>query len=420
MAGPSCCGGGCCKSSQSGSHAHGARGRGGSSAGWISISAGIIFGFVALAGGIALVRQPEAAPTPAPTTSAPANPATQPAAEAPKPPHMQGVIRHGRPDPIAKAPGAIRLATYNIENLFDKELPADETGSGTPPKPAAHRQAVAEAIKKVDADILAVQEIESKETLTKFRDEYLKGLGYDHVASIDAGDGRGIEQSVLSRFPLEGAEVWLHADLGAVQPDKIGNKPNKNAGKPMAWKRSPLKVTVKVPADRAGGSPKDLTLFVVHHKSGALFSFEREAEGAKAAALASDFVKSNPDHLVAIVGDFNARPREKSVQAYLSAGFTDAMGDLIPATGNEPAAWVSHVSGRTIDHILLSPAAKAAVVPETRFVLGTIQRPEGVDWRRTEPPEGYGSDHYPVVVDLRLTGTSPSPADPTSADKPAH
>jgi hypothetical protein len=58
-------------------------------------------------------------------------------------------------------------------------------------------------------------------------------------------------------------------------------------------------------------------------------------------------------------------------------------------------------------------------VAETRFVLGTPQRPENADWRKTEPPAGYGSDHYPVVVDLNPsvnTGMNESKRPETSAD----
>ena len=32
----------------------------------------------------------------------------------------EGVIRHGVKEPKARTPGAIRIATYNIENLFDR------------------------------------------------------------------------------------------------------------------------------------------------------------------------------------------------------------------------------------------------------------------------------------------------------------
>ena len=83
---------------------------------------------------------------------------------------------------------------------------------------------------------------------------------------------------------------------------------------------------------------------------------------------------------------------------YTSCGMIDAMSG-VPG-GVESTAFLSHSSGRTIDHILLNARAAAMVSLDTRFVLGTPQRSDGVDWRRTDPPAGYGSDHYPVVIDL--------------------
>ena len=58
----------------------------------------------------------------------------------------------------------------------------------------------------VDADVLCLQEVESRAALESFRDTWLRDLGYAHVASLDAGDERGIEQSVLSRHEIASAE----------------------------------------------------------------------------------------------------------------------------------------------------------------------------------------------------------------------
>lgn len=101
-------------------------------------------------------------------------------------------------------PGAIRVTTYNIENLFDDVDDPELTGDNDDiddEKPLAELKAAARAIRLVDADVLCLQEVESLEALLAFRDAHLADMGYDHVVSIDAGTGRGIEQSVLSRFP---------------------------------------------------------------------------------------------------------------------------------------------------------------------------------------------------------------------------
>ncbi len=356
--------------------------------------------------------QPTAPPAPTPP-KAPTPPSSPAPPTPPKPPKIydpatDGVIRHGRAEPIAKpaSGGAIRIATYNVENFFDTESKTDESSSSTPVKPISHRKAVAEAIHKINADILALEEVESKETITKFRDEYLADMGYTFIASIDAGDPRGIEQSILSKFPITEEKNWPNTPLAGNHPEKLGTRVNPDAGKPMILKRSPMRATVVVPADPAikDAKPTEITLLALHHKSGAYYGYLREAEGIKVLDLVHSFEKDHPGAPVIVLGDFNARTTEKSFLVYTNGGMIDAMSG-VPG-GPESKEFISHSSGRTIDHILLNAPAAAMVSLDTRFVLGTPQRPEHVDWRNTEPPVGYGSDHYPVVVDL-LTSENP-------------
>lgn len=415
--GHSCCGGGCSN------HKHEQRRPAGSRALQIT-AAGALLAIVGVSAIALTTIKPEQAQAPAtPAQSQPAAPASVPTDVKPTPPAKpalpatEGVIRHGRKDPLPKPAGAVRLATYNIENLYDTEWKGSDEGRITEIKPAAHRQAIADAIRAIDADILALQEIQSKEVLEKFNAEYLKGMGYTFVASLDAGDPRGIEQSVLSRFPISNEKVWPRIDLGVKHPEKLGRRANPDAGKPIIMARSPMHATVEVPAAKTGsGKPYALTLFVVHQKSGAFYSYQREAEALGILKLAKDPTLHKPSDNIVILGDFNARPSEKSVQTYVDAGFVDAFGDL---TKDEPAEFITHVSGRAIDHIMVSPSLRPELVNASRFVLGTMQRPDGVDWRSTSPPPGYGSDHYPVVIDIMPVDVeAPKPA-PTATDKPA-
>ncbi|MGE3108498.1 MAG: endonuclease/exonuclease/phosphatase family protein [Phycisphaerales bacterium] len=348
-------------------------------------------------------------------------------------------VRFGLQEPKARTPGTLRLATYNVENLFDdKDDPAlsgkHEDAGQT--KPAEHAKAAAEAIKRIDADVVALEEVESYDAVIAFRDMYLKDAGYRYVVSIDAGDERGIEQAVLSRFPLRDAKVWVRLPLGGVHPEKWGNQVNENAGKPITFHRSPLCVTVEVPP--AGGEPKEaergkgaesgkpyeLTVFVVHQKSGGPGTYWREKEAAKTVELAAELMKSDPDRNIVIVGDFNATMGQPPMRTFIGSGFTDAFYPRDPSEdktvqdegvkeeGKEPEGAgrgkrrgpdvrrITHESGRIIDHILFNAAALREFKVESRFVLGMPARAAGSDWRVTPPPAGYASDHYPVVVDI--------------------
>ena len=78
---------------------------------------------------------------------------------------------------------------------------ASSTTSRTDAAPSDAKR-LADAIKAIDADIIALEEVESLEALTWFRDKYLPDAGYKHLASKDVGYYRGVECSVMSRFPI--------------------------------------------------------------------------------------------------------------------------------------------------------------------------------------------------------------------------
>lgn len=338
---------------------------------------------------------PQAATSPSPTsTSAPA----PPVADAATP--TLATFRTGVREPKPRTAGALRLADYNVENLFDdKDDPAlrDQEEDAGNAKPEADEKALADTIRRIDADVIAMQEVESFDALVSFRDRHLGGLGYDHVVSIEAGRERGIENSVLSRFPLKDPKVWRDAELGGVHPDLFNGRANMYAGQPLTMRGSPLRVTVEIPAGAAGGKPWPLTLFVVHHKSGRGNEYWREAEARKIIELVRELEAADPGRCIAVLGDFNALPEDESVQMYLRAGLADINADRSP--GDE--ASLTHASARVIDMILVNRALAARVVRESRFILATPQRPADADYRTTDPPPGYASDHSPVVVDLR-------------------
>ena len=78
------------------------------------------------------------------------------------------------------------------------------------------------SIKELDADILCLQEVESEEALRWFRDAYLADMGYEYLVSHDVGYYRGIEQSVLSRFPISNPTIWKNEDLTDMEDLKTG------------------------------------------------------------------------------------------------------------------------------------------------------------------------------------------------------
>ena len=331
----------------------------------------------------------------------------QPTDTAAGPDWRVGAQRFGVAQAPVKAEGTIRIATYNIENMFDGvDDPVSPRDDVEWEKPAEEVAAVAAAIRALGADILAIQEIESEDVLRAFRDEHLKGMGYDHLASIDTGDQRGIEQGILSRFPITEAKSYGQVPLGGIHPEKYGNQDNWYAGEPINFRRGPLQVTIEIPAQSDAqddtAEPYPLTLFNIHHKSGRYNGYWREAEAKKLVEIIATSGLKPSDNIV-ILGDFNAQMGDGVIEQYLDLGFRDIMGHAAqegPDAERDPKH-VTHESGRAIDHLLVSAGMTREIVRGSAFVLGTTARQEGISYRDYPPPEGYAADHYPVAVDIR-------------------
>lgn len=311
-----------------------------------------------------------------------------------------GSVRLGRAAPLPKRAGAIRLATYNVENLFDdKDDPAlsgsvEDRTMTTPPERLA---ALAATIRQLDADVLALEEVESRDALLWFRDAHLKGLGYEHVASIDAGDGRGIEQAVLSRVPIVEAVNWPDERIDDMKERRDGQGwATPSDGKwPTSWARSPLMVRLKAK------DGYELTLFVVHFKSNGRFDAQRELEGLQTLEFVRARLMRNPQENIAILGDFNATPTRKSVKVFLDTDSPRLRNayDKRHQRNAPSETFLTHVTNRPIDFIVMSPGLWKDALDDSFFVLGTPLPPREADMDAPKPA-GYASDHLPVAIDL--------------------
>jgi endonuclease/exonuclease/phosphatase family metal-dependent hydrolase len=307
--------------------------------------------------------------------------------------------RYGVEKPWAKAAGAIRLATYNTLNVFDdKDDPSlsgehDDIKNVTSEDRLKH---LAQAIRAVDADILALEEIESKEALLWFRDRFLKDMRYEHVSSIDVGYYRGVECAVLSRFPITAEKVWPDENLAAMKKEGLGwAKAPADAPKRYGYQRSPLMVNVRVRDDY------ELTILSLHHKAGRDFDWQRESEALRTVELVDEIRRQDPSRNIVVMGDFNAAPWDKSVRVYKAAGLIDVMDFRTTENSNpESRLYRTHESNRVLDYILLNSAAHREFVVGSAFVYGTLFPGEKYDYRKDTPPPGYASDHYPVVIDI--------------------
>jgi endonuclease/exonuclease/phosphatase family metal-dependent hydrolase len=339
-----------------------------------------------------------------------------------------------------KADGCIRLAAFNVENLFDDKddpkLSGEQEDLKMTTDPVRLRN-LAAAIRELDADVLALEEVESEECLRAFRDNWLKDLGYTHLASREVGYYRGVEQSVLSRFPIEEVRIYTEvriADAVARLPKDPAERKRQKWADPDAteggggFQRSPLHAKVRLP----DGSLLDL--FVVHFKAGGKkFAHQRELEALTTVNLVDAVRAKDAEAQIAVVGDFNAEPmhmaakalREKSLGGLISAyelrpGGRKGDGEGDGGSKADRRKYLTHSFvpddkpgkpiERTIDFILLSPNLFERGRKGSFFVLSV---PKSLQ-PGSDKPAGYASDHCPLAVDLEVAAKV-SPGTPTKA-----
>ncbi|MSO89477.1 MAG: endonuclease/exonuclease/phosphatase [Rhodospirillaceae bacterium] len=144
----------------------------------------------------------------------------------------------------------IRVATFNAENLyarykFDGKGGKGKDGAGFEDLNEKERRLTGLTIKAADADIIALQEVESLAALKKFFTAYVKDKTYTHFAMAEINDSKQQEIAVVSRYPITHTRSHQH--------EKDGKNP--------VFTRDCLEVDIEI------GKQRNVTLFVVHFKS---------------------------------------------------------------------------------------------------------------------------------------------------------
>jgi endonuclease/exonuclease/phosphatase family metal-dependent hydrolase len=285
----------------------------------------------------------------------------------------------------------IRIATYNVLNLFDAEDDPAIEGEFEDLEMTTSEgrcQSLAAVIRRVNADVLALQEVESEAALRWFRDTYLADMGYDHLISIDVGYARGIENSVLSRYPLANASAPANLPINDVERHGGGWAEPAKDDLEAPYQRTPLRVDV------ATAEGYEMTLFVVHHKSGRQNKYRRESEALKLVELVSSVKDESPDRNIILLGDFNAAPWDRSMDVYRDAGFIDVGAD--PSLERPK----THESDRILDFVLMNSSAHRELVPGSVTVHPSKTPPKEYDWKKDPRPDDCPSDHRPVSIDV--------------------
>jgi endonuclease/exonuclease/phosphatase family metal-dependent hydrolase len=239
-------------------------------------------------------------------------------------------------------------------------------------------------------DIQVLVEIENINALRLLRDRKLADLGYKTMELIEGPDTRGIDNAVLSRFPM-----WDKTQLHIIPfKDKNGN-PDKTGSR----SRGILEVRLLLP------DGQKVAVFACHFPSMSNPTYLRKQAVAELNRLKSQL----PAGVLAIAaGDFNISAEEDSQAHYITRDLADqwAVSHLIGCR-NCRGTEVYHGEWSFLDVVSFSPEMNNKKSPwqidvasiEVPHTVKEHVLPNGEPARFLPPNEGI-SDHWPLYVEI--------------------
>jgi endonuclease/exonuclease/phosphatase family metal-dependent hydrolase len=319
-------------------------------------------------------------------------------------------------------PDSILVMSYNLENLFDDvydgtEYPEYNPGTESWSAELFHTKLenLTEVVRKAakgGPDIIGVQEVENRETLLYWVENYLSKKGYKEVLVADS-PGQAVNVGLISRYPVVSA---------------TSHQATRETGRSL---RSILEATIDCNGEK-------VTVFVNHwpSKYGGAAATE---EGRRAAAgvvqdRVSAILASDPSAQVIVMGDLNLNhdeyrrvngeyqtaligiddeypPEYRNTSLFVTRERDEAglYGDQLILyspwySTHYPGSYMYQDEWETIDHFLLSPGLlnrsgfrkKSFRVMTAEFLLTPWGEPDR--WFSSRA-SGY-SDHLPLLLTL--------------------
>lgn len=238
---------------------------------------------------------------------------------------------------LLPAPGApltrIRLACWNLHNLFDE---VDHPNADQVYKPAeveAMLEQRAALIRSWDVDVLGVEEVENRALLERLA---ARIPGVLHAILVEGNDTqRGIDVGLLSRVPVRGYRTHKHD--------------------PARFSRDCLEVHL--------GGRLPFVVLVNHFKSKA-FGGQKSDVKRRAQAEGVMRIVAGLGPRVAVIGDLNDGPGSWSLEPL--APLRDPFG---PLSLERRSTHTHHGRPGVLDHILLTSTLARYLVPGSARVL---------------------------------------------------
>jgi endonuclease/exonuclease/phosphatase family metal-dependent hydrolase len=255
-----------------------------------------------------------------------------------------------------------RIGAWNLEHFGSRN---------DPPRTAEDMQAIADYIRDLDVQVLAVCEINGEKPLK----ELVKRIGPDWKFVLGTSGKVGQEGQVAPGVLWDDSRVDM---LGAGELSELSERGSSG----LIFHRAPVVAAFR---DRAGGP--DFRVVSVHFKAGRTpEDFDRRtAEGKSLRDYLEKLVSDeNEDDDIVVLGDFNHDPSAGEADAWTHGGFAR----FLSGRGRS----IIHFD-RQIDQAV--PLGTFEEIKESSFVIQNLHGLRNAkQWRNTY------SDHFPVTVEL--------------------
>ncbi|MCW2962663.1 MAG: putative extracellular nuclease [Thermoleophilia bacterium] len=303
--------------------------------------------------------------------------------------------------------GQIRIANFNVENLFDLvDDPKHEDERTTPTAKVYENKLAKISLALRDtlagADIVALNEVENQTVLDDLLAQpAMQGLGYKSVL-IEGNDLRGIDNAFLYRADRVTLDSVSNPNIKAPKgmPNSGGQIDNT-----LLFAREPLVATFSLTgAKQAAEGAAQITLIGNHFKSKAgedNNKGERRIEQGKfVAGLVDDLRAKTPGANVIVIGDLNSLPGEQPLDEI--AKHKDGTDRMFDTPNKLPEAdrytYIFDGNKNLLDHVFVTPELHQKV---TKVEIPHINSGGHSDTKDPTTPN-HSSDHDPIITTIQL------------------
>lgn len=264
------------------------------------------------------------------------------------------------------ARGVVRVATFNVHRLFDAVCDSGNCGPGafeetvTPSELAARVAELASSIAKIDADVLALQEIENAAVFEALR---ARLSGYVMAELGETGAPASMDVAILARGAA--SEMRRHRDEPLTRPD----------GSTTTFSRELLEARLTI-------GERSVFAFAAHFRSKVDDDPGRRiAEANKTREIMMAAAAEDPTALVVLAGDLNDEPGSDAIRGLEGDGALVRVAQDLPPEAQ--ATFVRDGLAIALDHVFVTKANASRYVPRSAAAIG-----------------GLGSDHSALRADF--------------------